>query len=336
MKVVVVVLNYNGCEVTQECLESLNRLKTNGFEIDLLVVDNGSTDNSVKKLRPAFPRVNFLVNQANLGFSEGNNVGFRWALKNGADFVLVLNNDTTVAPNLLQVLMTLALSQKTGGIFCPKIYFAPGFESHPDRYRSVDLGKVIWYAGGQIDWQNMLANHRGVDEVDKGQYEVPIKTVYATGCCMLIRREVLENVGLFDQKFYMYFEDLDFSMKVIKKGYGIFYEPKAVVWHKNAVTSGGTGSETQSYYISRNRMLIGMRYASWRTKLALYREAVNLLMRGTGTQQKAIGDFLRKKYGQQSTKLWSFPQIPKFPKIPRIPKFPDMPNLFKRKKPEKK
>ncbi len=350
MKIVVVVLNYNGWEVTRDCLDSLQKLKRNDFQVDLLVVDNGSTDDSVKKLRLAYPEVNFLLNQYNLGFSEGNNVGVRWALKNGADFVLLLNNDTTISPDLISILYEAALKQKIGGIFCPKIYFAPGFETHPERYKSSELGKVIWYAGGQIDWENMLASHRGVDEVDKGQYDVMIKTAYATGCCMLIRREVWETVGYFDKKFYMYYEDLDLSIRASRKGYGIYYVPQAYLWHKNAVSAGGAGSETQIYYITRNRMLIGMRYAPWRTKLALYREALNLLMRGNRTQKKAIGDFLRKKYGPQSTTHWQFPQMPKlpslkmpqipkvqeFPKNLRLPKLPQMPNFLRRKKVEKK
>lgn len=199
---------------------------------------------------------------------------------------------------------------KKGGIFGPKIYFYPGFETHKASYKSSELGRVIWYAGGKMDWQNVLASHVGVDEVDSGQHDQLTKTDFVSGCSMFIRREVFETIGYLDPKFYLYYEDLDFCQRAKKKGYDIFYVPEATMWHKNAQGGGGTGSDLQGYFITRNRLLIGMRYAPWRTKLALFREATVLLMHGKKTQKEAIGDFLRKKYGKRSVDVWKMPQMP--------------------------
>ena len=358
MKITIIVVNFNSVADTAECLKSLSKLIKHDFELEIVLVDNASTDGSVVNIRKEFPHVTILVNSQNLGFSEGNNVGISYSLKRSADFILLLNNDTTVDQHLVTKLLDAAKSYPQGGIFCPKIYFYPGFETHRGRYKASELGQVIWYGGGLMDWDNVLGSHRGVDEVDKGQYQEVIKTAYGTGCALFVRRAVFEKVGMLDPKFYLYYEDLDFSMRSRKKGFEIFYVPQALIWHKNAGSAGGTGSDLQAYYITRNRLLVGMRYAPWRTKLALFREATNMLMSGTKTQRQAIGDFLRKKYGRrEEVKLvtiklptfkwptfypkWPPMRLPKLPKnkspkssilhISNIkpPRFPSMPNLLK-------
>lgn len=302
MKVSIVILNYNGKNDTLACLDSITKLNRQNFDLDVIVVDNASSDNSVVSIKKAYPQVTVLKNFENLGFAEGNNIGIRFSLKRNADFIFILNNDTVLDKNCIQELLNASEKEKTGGIFGPKIYFSAGNEFHKGRYKSKDLGKVIWFAGGNIDWANVLASHRGVDQVDEHQYDSISKTSFITGCAMFVRKEVFENIGLFDAKLYLYYEDVDFSKKAYKKGFDLFFVPKAIVWHKNAESAGGPGSDLQSYYLTRNRMLIGMRYAPWKTKLALLREALNLLMHGTVTVRQAIGDFLRKKYGKRNTK----------------------------------
>lgn len=300
MQVAIIILNFNSGRDTLECLESLTKIGKKDPQLLIIVVDNASTDDSVGMIKKAYPQVTVIVNHENLGFAEGNNCGIRFALKRGADFLLILNNDTTVSPDLITRLVFAASKEKTGGIFGPKIYFTAGRETHLGRYKSSELGKVIWYAGGKLDWDNVLAAHRGVDEVDLGQYDEFVKTAFVTGCALFVRREVFETTGLFDAKFYLYYEDVDLCLRARKKGYELCYVPDAHLWHKNADSGGGTGSDLQSYYLTRNRLLIGVRYAPWKTKLALFREALKLLMSGTKTQKQAIGDFLRKKYGRRS------------------------------------
>ncbi|RJR29515.1 glycosyltransferase family 2 protein [Candidatus Microgenomates bacterium] len=341
MKIAIVILNYNGTNVVGDCLASVGKLKTTGFELITYVVDNASTDESVKLILERFPKVTLIKNEKNLGFSEGNNVGIRQALKNGADFVLLLNNDTVVDTNCVTALLEEAQKRPKGGIFGPKIYFAKGYEFHNDRYKESELGKVIWYAGGKIDWNTVLASHRGVDEVDRGQYDVAVKTSFVSGCASFIRKEVFEKVGFLDPKLFLYYEDLDFCKKAQAQGFELYYVPKAVLWHKNAHSSGGSGSDLQSYYITRNRLLLGMRYAPWKTKMALFQEASGYLIWGTLTQKQAVGDFLRKKFGRRD---WTPRVINLLRGVSRdigktkLPPLPQLPVLYrsKKKSPDKK
>jgi GT2 family glycosyltransferase len=302
MNIFIVILNFNGKALTIGCLSSLAKLDRGVHTITALVVDNASTDGSVEEIKQQFPELTVLTNSENLGFSEGNNIGIRYALKQNADFIFLLNNDTTVSSDCILELLKAADQNPNGGIFGPKIYFTSGKEFHLDRYQVHERGHVIWYAGGKIDWANVYASHRGVDEVDQGQYDELARTHFVSGCAMFVRRSVFEKIGLFDPKVYLYFEDVDFSRRAELKKFELYYVPTARLWHDNAGSSGGSGSDLQNYYITRNRLLIGLRYAPWKTKLALFREATRMLMKGDKTQREAVGDFLRKKYGRRNSK----------------------------------
>jgi len=304
-KIAIVILTFNGEKDTMECLESIAKMRSLNYKLQIIVVDNGSTDADASVISNfQFPISNFgfkvIQNKENLGFAEGNNVGIRYALENGADYVVILNNDTIVHVDLINELVKTAESSEKIGIVVPKIYFAPGFEFHKDRYKKEELGKIIWYAGGIMDWRNVLGYHRGVDEVDDGQYQKTEETDYASGCCMLIKKEVLQKIGLFDEKYFLYYEDNDLSQRTKKAGFSIFYCPKAVLWHKNAGSAGGSGSHLQDYYITRNRLLFGIRYAPIRSKLALIRESLGLLLNGRLWQRRGVLDFYLRRFGKGS------------------------------------
>jgi hypothetical protein len=237
----------------------------------------------------------------NKGFSGGNNVGIKLALESGNDYILLLNNDTLVKPDFLEELTKTAKSGNKIGIVGPKIYFAPGFEFHKERYKKNERGSVFWYAGGEIDWENMYASHRGVDEVDIGQYDNKGKTDFVSGCCMLVKREVFEEIGCLDDQLYLYLEDLDFCLRAKEAGYKIIYEPRSEIWHKNASSSDKPGSRLHQYYQTRNRLILGMRYAPLRTKLALLRESVRLLKKG-GIRRRAVLDFYFYRWGDGKVK----------------------------------
>ncbi|KKQ34533.1 MAG: putative glycosyltransferase [Microgenomates group bacterium GW2011_GWA2_37_6] len=162
------------------------------------------------------------------------------------------------------------------------------------------MGKVIWYAGGAIDWENVIGNHKGLDEVDKGQFDEDGETKMATGCCFLVKKEVLEKVGLYDDRYFLYFEDADFSERVKKAGFKIFYAPKSIIWHKNAQSSGGSGSSLQDYFTTRNRLIFGYTYAPMRTKIALFRQSLNLILKGRPWQRRGIIDFYLGRLGKGS------------------------------------
>ena len=307
MRVSIIIVNWNRKKDTLECLQSMEKINTD-FKLEIIVVDNASKDGSrieVKKfLKKAFlSRKNFrfelIKNKENLGFCGGNNVGINHALNHGADFILLLNNDTFVDKNFLVNLLKAFKKYPKAGILSPKIYFALGYEFKKDLYKSGDLGKVFWYAGGDFDWDNIYGSNHGVDEVDTGQYEKTRETDFATGACMLLKRELLEEIGLLDEKYYMYFEDSDLCVRAKEEGWRVLYVPKSFIWHKVSQSSG-IGGALNDYFIIRNRLLFGMRYASMRTRFALYRESLRLLRSGRKWQKKGVLDFYFRKFGKGS------------------------------------
>ncbi|MCL4416054.1 MAG: glycosyltransferase, partial [Actinobacteria bacterium] len=168
-KVFVSIINYNNSKDTIECLESINNLKTDKIDLNVVVIDNASEEKL--ELKENFLKdisLKLIFNSKNLGFSGGHNLGIKYAISKNADYVVILNNDTILDVNLIGELVKAASEDLKIGIVSPKIYFAKGSEFHKERYKKEDLGKVIWYAGGKMDWKNVIGEHLGVDEVDKG------------------------------------------------------------------------------------------------------------------------------------------------------------------------
>jgi len=275
-------------------------MHTFGYRVKVIVVDNGSTDKTGDAIAKEHPEVTVVSSNENLGFSGGNNVGIQKAFDLGSEYIWLLNNDTLVDKNALQLVD--AFEDSKIGAAGSKIYFAPGHEYHKERYKDDERGKVIWYAGGQIDWQNMIASHYGVDEVDRGQFNSILETQFITGCSFMTKKEIIERVGLLDEKFYLYLEDLDWCMRIQKAGYKTLYFPKSVVWHVNAGSTGKPGNPTQDYYLTRNRLLIGLRYASLRTKFALIKEATKELFGKNSNRKRAILDAFLGRLGKQYEK----------------------------------
>jgi len=296
-----ITINYNSEKETHACLASLKKLTVpNGYSLHIMVVDNGSKVPFVlTKEEEQRGNIHLIRSEQNLGFTGGNNLGIQHVLDKGASYVMLLNNDTIADPKLFVELLKELESDNTVGMTVPKIYFAKGHEYHKDKYKKEDLGNVFWYAGGSVDFANVFTRHRGIDEVDHGQYDSVEEVDFATGCCVLIKREVLEKVGLFDDTFFLYFEDGDLSMRVKKAGYKILYVPSAILWHINAGSSG-SGSALHDYYLTRNRMVFGMRYAPLRSRIALIKESIRLLINGREWQKKGLRDFYLGNFGKGS------------------------------------
>lgn len=301
MLIGIVVLNWNGAKDTVACLKSISKLDFAHKKLFVVVVDNASTE-SIDAIEN-FPLTNLQIirNSQNLGFTGGNNVGIKKILQRNVDFVLIINNDTLLDSSLLLELCRVFQKQKAG-IISPKIYFAPGFEFHKKRYKKSELGHVLWYAGGIIDWKNVYGFNRGVDEVDNGQYDSEVEIDFATGACMFVHRRVFEKIGLFDTKYFMYFEDVDFSVRAKKEGERIVFAPNAVLRHKVG-RSAGIGTNLTDYYLSRNRLLFGFKYAPLRSKLALIKESFSLLKNGRRWQKQGILDFYLQRFGKGSYRL---------------------------------
>jgi len=289
-KVFVIILNWNRKKDTLECVKSCMKLDSNGFEINIVVVDNASEDGSISALRKV-KGIILIENKRNLGFAEGNNVGIKHALKQGGDYILILNNDTVLKKDLLVQLIKSADFHTGGGSFSPKIYFARGYEFHKSRYKKSQLGKVIWAAGGEVDWDNVYGKNRGVDEVDEGQYEKTKEVDFGSGACVMYRSEALRKCGLYNARYFTYYEDVELAIRMRRKKWKSYYVPKAVLWHKVSQSSG-IGSDLNDYFITRNRLIFGMKYASLRAKFALFREAIRFFLRGRLWQRTAVVDYM--------------------------------------------
>ncbi len=299
-KIAVITVNFNSDTETHACLASLDKTHHRDFETTIIVVDNGSATPFVLTKHEKEKGIILLRSEKNVGFTGGNNLGIHYALQQEFDYLLLINNDTIVDPDCIAQLLLVAESDPAIGLVAPKIYFAKGHEYHKERYEKNELGKVIWYAGGEIDWKNVMSKHIGVDEVDAGQYDTQREINFVSGCCMFFKREVLEKIKGFDDHYFLYYEDADITLRTKQAGYKVVYAPKAILWHLNSASSDGSGSALHDYFLTRNRMLLGMKYADIRLKLALMKESIRLFITGRTWQKKGIKDFYLHKLGRGS------------------------------------
>ncbi len=212
----IIVLNYKGCEDTLACLRSLEHQTYPNVEV--IVVDNDSGDGSAEAFRQEHPGVKIIETGANLGFTGGNNVGVRHALKHGADYVMLLNNDTIAAPDMLDVMIEVMEADPQIGVSGPMIYYFSAPET-------------IWSAGGTIDWTRGATSMIGLNEDDKTQFGFSPRPVdFVTGCCLLARRAVWEQAGLLDEKFFMYYEETEWCVRATRAGYKIMLIPAAMIF----------------------------------------------------------------------------------------------------------
>lgn len=295
-----IIINYNTEDETHQCLESLRHVKAESFEYKIMIVDNGSREPFALTPAESSLPVEIVRSESNLGFTGGNNLGITYALeKYQSDYILLLNNDTYVKPDFIEKIYQFSRKHPEFGMISPKIYFAQGYEYHSASYARDELGKVLWYGGGSIDWPNLSCFHRAVDEVDRGQVDSLISSDYVTGCCILIKREVLEKIGLFDEKYFLYLEDVDLSLRATENGYQIGFCADSVLWHKNAGSSGGSGSSLHLYYQTRNRLLFGLMHGSNRNRLTTVRYLFTLLRSEEQAERVAAIDLLLGRLGKR-------------------------------------
>lgn len=263
--VYIVVLNWNGKEDTLECLQSISLIYYPALQV--VVVDNGSDDDSTIAIRENFPTVTILETGENLGYAGGNNVGIQYALENSADYVLVLNNDTVVDPQMVRAFVDAALSLPEGGIFCGKIYFY----SEPTR---------LYYAGATFSKEKMDFIVPAMGKVDNsdGDFNTVKETDIAVGCALFATREILEKVGVFDERFFLVHEESDLCYRATRAGYKVFFIPQAKLWHKGSVSFDGSDSPLMHYFWARNRLLWAEHHLSPLNRLRLYGRILPELM----------------------------------------------------------
>jgi len=301
-RVAIVILNWNQAKLTIKTISSFLKITPGKYSYNIYLVDNASTDNSYqefKKLYQNNSKITLLKTKTNLGYAGGNNFAIKKALNKKFDYILIANNDILVSPDFLDKLLVSA-QKNPESILYPKIYFAPGFEYHHERYQKKDRGKVIWALGGKIDWDNVYASNLAIDEVDRGQYDkVNLEVDFVSGCCFLLSKDAFQKIGLFDSRYYLYFEDVDFSQRAKKLGFKLKLVPEAVIWHLNSASSS-PNSHLQNYFITRNRLLFGFNYASTRAKFALFRESIKFLFSNDYWRRIAVRDYYLGRLGRGS------------------------------------
>ncbi|NGX39529.1 MAG: N-acetylglucosaminyl-diphospho-decaprenol L-rhamnosyltransferase [Chlamydiae bacterium] len=238
-KIGVIVLNWNGKEDTSACIVSLQK---SSFPMEIVIVDNGSTDDSVEHFRSVFPSCTLIETHANLGFAGGNNVGIAHCLEKGHDFVLLLNNDTVVAPDFIEAFVEGFKAHPQAGILGSKIYLM----EEPKRF---DHFGGFWRRG-RVDFE--YVGYRMID--DGKSWEVPKEIDYVCGASMMVRREVFEKIGQLDERFFLYCEETDFCFRARRNGFAVMTCPKAKVWHKVSASFQGNKSKA-AYFQWRNRLL---------------------------------------------------------------------------------
>ena len=262
ISVAIIIVHFNTDQETKECIRSLQAISTKHLSVSTFVIDNGSKNALELNAKDQSKNTRVIRSDSNLGFTDGNNLGISIATREvQPDYFVLLNSDTTVQPDFLEKIVAAAQANPKLGMAVPKIYFSKSREFHTKSYKPDQRGKVLWFAGGSVDWANLDAFHRGVDEVDRQHFDSRNDTAFATGCCVLLPRTVVERVGTFDPKYFLYLEDVDWSLRIVQAGYEISFVPNAVVWHKNAGSSGGSGSTLHQYYQTRNRLYFFSKFA---------------------------------------------------------------------------
>lgn len=235
-KVGIVLVNYNGEKFQNECIRSIKEMEYTNYEI--ILVDNGSRDKSVELVKKEFDDIHIIETGENCGVAKGNNIGIKKSMELGCEYILLLNNDTEVDKFMLTHMMKKA--SKEVMVTCKMYYFSPN--------------NVIWCAGGKINWKDALTEHFGEGEIDKGQCDESKFVEYTPTCCLLIHKSIFESVGIMDENYFMYYDDTDFVVRANSKGYKIWYESSAKLWHKVSSSSGGAVSKISTYFLIRNRL----------------------------------------------------------------------------------
>ena len=248
----IITINYNGLKDTCELIDTL---PLNDETIEVIVVDNASTQDEATEIGKRYPQVKVIKSDKNLGFAGGNNLGIQAA---HGKYLFFINNDAILPlPSALSLLITRLESSDQIGMVCPKIRFTWGKQP-------------IQYAGYTPLSKITLRNKSiGFGEQDNGQYDTPHPTPYAHGAAMMVKREIIEKVGMMPECYFLYYEELDWSMMIRRAGYEIWYEPACTIFHKESQTTGQM-SPLKTYFITRNRLLFAQRNAQKDTKYLTY------------------------------------------------------------------
>lgn len=249
-RVCAVILNVGGLKVMEDCLRSMDKVAYPALE--LIVAHNGPRDPELEKAIRGFSgRISEVIfNGGNVGFAAGNNPAIRAALARGADFVLLLNDDTAVPPEFLGPLVAEAQKDPSIGAAGPRIFYAAA----PER---------IWFAGASFDKETCSFSFPGADLTDAEYPAAGVQdTDYVTCCAALVSRRLLETVGLLDEGFFLYWEDADWGLRASGAGFRSVVIPASRIWHKVSVSAGGNDSPFKIFHKARGRLRLAARHST--------------------------------------------------------------------------
>ena len=235
----IIILNWNGLEDTSELLESLSKISYRNYTI--VIVDNNSANDEAEKIENLCRgKAHLIKSKENLGFSGGNNVGIKYSLEKKADYILLLNNDTTVRPDFMEILADKSETSAKAGIVAPRINY-------------YDDPKKIWSDGGKIS-RIRGSGFAYSDKLETEANRLDRSVTFVSGCCMLIKRDVFLKIGMFDENYFLYTEDTDLCFRTIKAGYKIYVVPKSKIFHKVNNSTSSNYPTLPLYYTTRNRL----------------------------------------------------------------------------------
>jgi GT2 family glycosyltransferase len=290
-----ITLNWNRRDDTLRCIESL--LETRNSELDVFVVDNASDDDSVNAIKHAFPEITLIQNDQNLGFAEGNNVAIRRLVDAGYEFLLLINNDAVLAPDSLSQMMDVMLGDPSIGMVGPTICY-------------LDSPDVVWSAGGTINWSTGDVNSTYFNHPAGNIPREPFDVDHMSGCCMLLRTAAIDAAGVLDPRFFMYYEESEWCVRIGRHGFRLVICPQALSWHAISPRAQ-EGSPSVAYYMTRNHLLfLKATHAPWRawkhTTISQIRTVVSLFIdphtperaRGRVPMLRALRDFALGHFGK--------------------------------------
>jgi len=260
-KIAVITVLYENYTILDDFFTSFEKQTSHDFHIFIV-------DLSKNKKQINVPSFASILSGVNKGYAYGINFGIKKALSQKYSKFCAINSDVFVSDNFIENTLK-SLEQNPSSLIGGKIYYAPGYEYHKERYEQKDLGKILWYAGGVNDWNNCLTKHRGVDEVDSGKYDTFDKTNFITGCFMGFDISVINKIGFWNEYYFLYYEDADYCERAKRSGIALFYDPFIILWHKNAQSTKGSGSTLHQTYQRKNQLYFGIKYAPFKTKLHL-------------------------------------------------------------------
>ncbi len=240
-KVTIIILHLKNIQCLVDCIASLNKITYHNY--DIIIVNNGPRNTVLlDALSPISQHITKVIDTGNnLSFSGGNNIGIRQALKDGAEYILLLNDDTEVAPDFLTALIDVAELHPDAGMQGSTIFY-------------YDQPQKIWFAGARFDRKTCRVTTTGFDQFDKSKSSALIESDYITGCALLIKRNAIEKIGLLDERFFLYWEDVDWGLRCMKAGLKNLIVTHSHIWHKASASSGGIDSLPRVYHKARSHL----------------------------------------------------------------------------------